>query len=156
MPRQTCASIVLIGWLQGEGELKVFAALRARLPHWRGAEHVLVCGDSDAVIMALMLPLDASVSISLGPMHGYLSANDLRLWYFQCLANAWKRSSGGMCGQFGTRKGTEDGTSGLPWELDTRGGGGLSIERWLESERRQFHLSLLKVRLHSMNTSSHV
>lgn len=62
---------------QGEGEVKVFSALRTRHSRDACARHSLVCGDGDAVVMALMLPATASVRIDFG-RRGFLDLSDLR------------------------------------------------------------------------------
>lgn len=77
--------------------MKAFSALRVRLREAKdcpgrgpqGEKHVIVCGDSDAVVMALMLDPRADVTINLGASYGLLHVKELqRRWLLQPLRQA--------------------------------------------------------------------
>ena len=91
--------------MQGEGEVKAFSALRVRLraalhrqrpdpahgerPTAPPERHVVVCGDSDAVVMALMLDPRADVTIDFGARNGVLRVQQLReRWVLRPLMHA--------------------------------------------------------------------
>lgn len=77
--------------------MKAFSAVRVRL---RGAlnqtgrgpageAHMVICADSDAVIMALMFDPRADLTIDFGPRHGLLRVDQLRQrWLLQPLTHA--------------------------------------------------------------------
>ena len=55
------------------------ALLRGSSPQaYETEKHVVVCGDSDAVVMALMLDPRANVTIDFGPRQGELDTEMLR------------------------------------------------------------------------------
>ena len=77
--------------------MKAFSALRVRLREAedragggpQGEKHVVLCADSDAVVMALMLDPRTDVTINLGAQYGLLHVKDLRQrWLQQPLRNA--------------------------------------------------------------------
>jgi hypothetical protein len=77
--------------------VKAFSALRVRLRQaWSqtgryqaSEKHVVVCGDSDAIVMALMLDPRADVTIDFGSRNGLLQIEQLRQrWLLQPLRHA--------------------------------------------------------------------
>lgn len=74
--------------MQGEGEVKVFSALRARHKQAPNGSHIIVCCDTDAVVMALMAPL--AIDLTIAHENGdYMRMQDLRReWVLQPMRQA--------------------------------------------------------------------
>lgn len=91
--------------MQGEAEVKVFGALRAREAERAGGRHVIFCGDGDAVVMALMLPPAVALTVDLGG-NGILQVDALRAhWVTQRMRRAdvppWPPASTGAAAEAG-------------------------------------------------------